>query len=51
MLEINRYTLRSLIDKRIKGEPLLIETRNKSSNWRKDLVEQRKGFYKDLINY
>lgn len=36
MLRINRYTLRSWRDKRRKGEPLLLETRNKSSKRSKE---------------
>ena len=33
---INRYTLRSWRDKRKKGEPLILRTRNKSSKWSKE---------------
>ena len=49
MLGINRYTLRSWRDKRRKGEPLLLETRNKPSRWSKDWQDEEYD-YKRLMS-
>ena len=44
-LGINRYTLRLWRDKRKKGEPLILKTRNKSSRWSKDEQEPVIEYY------
>ena len=45
MLRINRCTLRSLRDKRRKGEPLLLRTRNKSSKLSKEEQDEAIEYY------
>ena len=42
---INRYTLRSWRDKRKKGEPLILRTRNKSLKWSKEEQESVIEYY------